>query len=55
MIKNTQNLFKNSEQIITDKIEETKKKEWKEASKKELEDWYKNRQEQLNKTHSSNK
>jgi len=35
--------------------EENKKKEWKEAAKKELEDWYKNRQEQLAKTHASNK
>jgi clathrin light chain A len=38
-----------------DAEEETKKKEWKEAAKKELEDWYKNRQEQLAKTHASNK
>jgi hypothetical protein len=30
-------------------------KEWKEAAKKELDDWYKNRQEQLTKTLASNK
>lgn len=38
-----------------DAEEENKKREWKEAAKKEVEDWYKNRQEQLAKTHASNK
>jgi hypothetical protein len=38
-----------------DAEEENKRKEWKESAKKELEDWYKNRQEQLAKTHSNNK
>lgn len=38
-----------------DKEEEIKKKEWKEIAKKELEDWYKNRQEQLEKTKANNK
>ena len=35
--------------------EEQKKKEWREAAKKELDDWYKNRQEQLSRTHENNK
>ena len=35
--------------------EETKKKEWKEAAKKELDDWYKNRAEQLVKTKENNR
>lgn len=38
-----------------DAEEEQKKKEWKETAKKELEDWYKNRAEQLAKTHANNK
>lgn len=38
-----------------DTEEEQKKKEWKETAKKELEDWYKNRSEQLAKTHANNK
>lgn len=38
-----------------DAEEELKKKEWKEAAKKELDDWYKNRQEQLVKTRENNK
>ena len=38
-----------------DAEEEQKKKEWRESAKKELEDWYKNRQEQLQKTHENNK
>lgn len=40
---------------LKDAEEDQKKKEWKEAAKKELEDWYKNRQEQLTKTHANNK
>lgn len=35
--------------------EEQRKREWKEAARKELDDWYKNRQEQLVKTHENNK
>ena len=38
-----------------DAEEEQKKKELKENAKKELEDWYKNRAEQLAKTHANNK
>lgn len=38
-----------------DAEEDQKKKEWRELAKKEIEDWYKNRQEQLEKTHASNK
>lgn len=38
-----------------DTEEEQKKKELKENAKKELEDWYKNRAEQLAKTHANNK
>ena len=38
-----------------DAEEETKKKDWRQSAKKELEDWYKNRQEQLQKTHENNK
>lgn len=38
-----------------DAEEELKRKEWKEAAKKELDDWYRNRQEQLQKTHANNK
>lgn len=38
-----------------DAEEEQKKKDLKEAARKELEDWYKHRQEQLEKTHASNK
>lgn len=41
--------------INKDAEEEQKKKEWKEAAKKELDDWYKNRNEQLAKTHANNK
>lgn len=38
-----------------DAEEEQKKKDWKEAAKKELDEWYRNRQEQLQKTHENNK
>lgn len=38
-----------------DREEELKKNEWKEIAKKELEDWYKNRNEQLEKTKEINK
>ncbi|CAF1144396.1 unnamed protein product [Brachionus calyciflorus] len=38
-----------------DAEEETKKIEWKEKAKKELEEWYKNRQEQLVKTIENNR
>ena len=38
-----------------DAEEEQKKKEWKELAKKELDDWYKNRKEQLEKKHADNK
>ncbi len=38
-----------------DAEEEIKKKEWAENAKKELDDWYKNREEQLTKTIQSNK
>ncbi len=38
-----------------DAEEEVRKKEWAENAKKELEDWYRNRQEQLTKTIANNK
>ena len=38
-----------------DAEEEQKKVEWKEQAKKELDDWYKNREEQLTKTIANNK
>lgn len=38
-----------------DAEEEKKKAEWKAAAKKELDEWFKNRQEQLAKTHADNK
>lgn len=38
-----------------DAEEEQKKAEWRELAKKELDDWYKNRQEQLTKTIANNK
>lgn len=38
-----------------DAEEEKKKTEWREQAKRELEDWYKNRQEQLVKTLANNK
>jgi hypothetical protein len=38
-----------------DAEEEKKKAEWKEQAKRELEEWYKNRQEQLVKTIANNK
>lgn len=38
-----------------DSEEEQKQAEWKETAKKELDDWYKNRQEQLTKTLANNK
>lgn len=38
-----------------DAEEEQKKAEWKELAKKELEDWYKQREEQLAKTIANNK
>ena len=38
-----------------DAEEEKKKAEWREQAKRELEDWYKNRQEQLVKTLANNK
>lgn len=40
---------------LKDAEEETKKKEWKESAKKELDDWYKKRAEQLGRTHDNNK
>jgi len=38
-----------------DADEDQKKSEWRELAKKELDDWYKNRQEQLTKTIANNK
>lgn len=38
-----------------DAEEETKKKEWRESAKRELEEWYKHRQEQLVKTIENNR
>ena len=38
-----------------DKEEEVKKVEWKATAKKELDDWYKQRDEQLTKTHANHK
>ncbi|RNA26717.1 clathrin light chain B-like isoform X2 [Brachionus plicatilis] len=40
---------------VKDAEEEKKKNEWKEAAKKELDEWYKNRQDQLEKKHADNK
>ena len=40
---------------VKDAEEEVKKKELREAAKRELEEWYKNRQEQLAKTKENNK
>jgi hypothetical protein len=38
-----------------DADEELKKREWKESAKRELDDWYKQRAEQLVKTRETNK
>ena len=38
-----------------DAEEDQKKKEWKESAKKEIDDWYAKRKEQLQKTHEANK
>ena len=43
------------DEVILIRIKSQKKKDWKESAKKELEDWYRNRQEQLQKTHENNK
>lgn len=40
---------------LLDQEEESKKAEWKAAAKKELEDWYKLREETLAKTHAKHK
>ena len=40
---------------FTDAESETKKTEWREIAKKELEDWYKHREEQLEKTFKLNR
>lgn len=40
---------------IVDKEEEIKKQEWREIAKKELEDWYKNYEEQIAKTKAANR
>ena len=41
--------------LTTDAESESKKKEWREIAKKELEDWYKHREEQLEKTFKLNR
>ena len=42
-------------QPITDEESEKKKAEWREAAKKELQDWYKHREEMLEKTKVTNR
>jgi len=39
----------------SDAEEEKKKEEWKEAAKKELEEWYKHHAETINKTKTTNR
>ena len=41
--------------FITDAESEEKKREWREIAKKELEDWYRHRAEQLEKTKKNNR
>jgi len=41
--------------LFVDKEEELKKSEWKATAKKELEEWYKQREETLVKIHASHK
>lgn len=40
---------------IKDAEEEKKKNEWKDSAKRELDEWYKKRREQLEKKHADNK
>jgi len=42
-------------QIFLDTEEEKKKEEWREAAKKELEEWYKHHAEAINKTKTTNR
>lgn len=41
--------------ILKDAEEEKKKQEWKEAAKKELEEWYKQHAEAISKTKATNR
>lgn len=41
--------------IFADAEEEKKKEEWREAAKKELEDWYKHHLESISKTKATNR
>lgn len=41
--------------IFADSEEETKREEWKEAAKKELEEWYKHHAETISKTKATNR
>lgn len=41
--------------FCTDAEEETKKEEWRQIAKKELEDWYKHHEEQISKTKAANR
>jgi len=41
--------------LLTDEESEEKKEEWREIAKKELEDWYRHRAEQLEKTIKNNR
>lgn len=41
--------------LYSDAESEAKKNEWREIAKKELEDWYKHREEQLEKTFKLNR
>lgn len=44
-----------SANFFSDAEEEKKKEEWKEAAKKELEEWYKHHAEAINKTKATNR
>ncbi len=41
--------------IVADESEEKKKMEWRTQAKKELDEWYKNRKQQLEKSHKANR
>lgn len=41
--------------LILDKEEEIKKEEWRKTAKEELEEWYRNHAEQIEKTKAANR
>lgn len=56
MIRDVPSFYLLQQQLLfTDKESEEKKGEWREIAKKELEDWYKHREEQLEKTFKLNR